>query len=91
MAGRRGRLASKSKPNPKRFLIIYFSVVLGICVLLLGWKGLFVAPVLILWAVVMALTNKRRRGAVGALMDEGDRDFDRMRRERIARRRSREG
>lgn len=63
----------------------------GLCVAIGGWRGLLVAPVLILVAVASAWAGQRRRTFVQRLTDANDADFERMRREEVARRRRRDG
>jgi hypothetical protein len=81
--------------NPRRsrlpFVVTYFAVVTAICVLLFGWWGLLVAPLLIAWATASALLRPRRgRGIVG-LLDRSEQDFEAMRRAEVTRRRARDG
>ena len=63
----------------------------GLCVAIGGWRGLLVAPVLILVAVASAWAGQRRRTIVQRFTDANDADFERMRREEVARRRRRDG
>jgi hypothetical protein len=81
---------AKSRKSGLTFVLVFFAVLTASFVAIGGWRGLIIAPLLILWAVAMALRHRRPRGAVGALMNAGDRDFDRMRREGVARRRVRD-
>jgi hypothetical protein len=69
------------------FVLMFLVVLAVIFVAFGGWKGLVIAPGLIFLAVVVAL----RIWDVGAMVTEGERDFDRMRREEVARRRARTG
>lgn len=63
----------------------------GLCVAIGGWRGLLVAPVLIVVAAASTWAGQRRRTIVQRLTDANDADFERMRREEVARRRRRDG
>ena len=89
------RKSLRAKPKKRGgglwFTVTVFTVVAVLCVALMGLsKGLILAGAIFVLAVLKALVTRRlNRGVVGVLMDAGDRDFERMRRERVARRKTR--